>query len=427
MAEDKKPVKEKEAKKLIKLPDLNQDFSGKIRTKESNTTIAFRLNIAALDRLLSLYRFAKDDKSQDLQVFYHQNSMIFLKNQLDASKAGVVPVELVEGDVEDVEFVLFNLDYSLLQQVHSTMKQIEKDTLIMEFKGSNSIEYIIGTFKLPGKLKSTVLEVPYSALNSTELSEIVPVSEIRKILDISYNTTDSKHSALDNIYIDKDYVIGGTRGLLLKTSSLLPKLPDGKLLGFNYKFYQDIAAFSSLVSGEISITLGTSKIRDTEREVIEFSSYDCRLVVPLSLLIDGDLAMYSQLKNQLSVEDEDTSKIQCSVKSLRRSLTCMQLALYGLKTSHKTDIKIKGNKVTVSATPLTNEPAVDILTCNLENSQDTKVILSIQYLLSALDSFEADDNITISIPKEEGTPRVKLFGKVKSGYFKSWITATFVS
>jgi hypothetical protein len=428
MAETKeKETPKKEAKKMIKLPDLNQDFSGKIRAKESDSTIVFRLHIAALDRLLSLFRFAKDDKSQDLPVFYHQGSLIFLKNQLDASKSGVVPIELVEGLPEDVEYVLFNLDYSLLQQVYSTMKQIDKDTLIMEFKGSNSVEFLIGTFRLPSKLKSTVLEIPYSALDSNELTELIPVAELRKILDISYNTTDSKHSALDNIYIDNNNVIGGTRGLLLKTSSILPKLEEGKLLGFNYKFYSDIAAFSSLVSGEISVTLGSSNIRGSVREVLEFSSYDCRLVVPLSILNDGDKSTYTQLRTQLDIEDNDENTvIQCTVKSVRRTLNCMQLALYGLKSTHKTTFAIKGQKVVVSATPLTNEPAVDTLTCNVANSFESSVILGIQYLMSALDSFEADDNIEISIPKVQDSPRIKIYGKVKQGYYKSWITATYL-
>lgn len=429
MAEDvkKETTKKKEAK-LVKLPDLNQDFSGKIRAKEQGSVIVFRLNIAALERLLTLFRFAKDDKSQDLPVFYYQGSLIFLKNQLDASKSGVVPVELVEGEASEVEYVLFNLDYSLLQQVYATMKQIDKDSLIMEFKGNNSVEYIIGTFKLPGQLKNTVLEIPYSALESNELSELLPVAELKKILDISFNTTDSKHSALDNIYIDKNNVIGGTRGLLLKTSSILPKLAEGRLIGFNYKFYSDIASFSSLVSGEISVTLGTSKIRGAEREVLEFSSYDCRLVVPLSILNDGDKNVYTQLESQLEMsEDEDNITIQCTVKSVKRTLTCMQLALYGLKSTHKATMTVKGQRVQVSATPLTNEPAVDTLNCNLLNQEDSAVILSIQYLMSALDSFEMDDNIEISIPKVADTPRVKIYGKVKQGFYKSWITATYLS
>ena len=419
----------KKETKLIKLPDLNQDFSSKLRIKDTDSDIVFRLNIGALDRILSLYKFAKDDKSQDLPLFFYQGSLIFLKNQLDASKAGAVPVELVQGAVEDVEYVLFNLDYSLLQQVYSTMKQIDKDSLIMEFKGNNSIEYIIGTFKLPGKLKNTVLEVPYSALDETTLSELIPVAELKKILDISFNTTDSKHNALDNVYLSNSEIIGGTKGLLLKTGSILPKLEDGKTVGFNYKFYSDIASFSSLVSGEVSITLGKTQIRGVDREVLELSSYDCRLVIPLSILTDVDLNVFEQVKSQLEVNEDDTesTQIHCSVKSLRRSLTCMELALYGMKTTHKTSITTKSNKVIVSATPLTNETAVDTLTCNLQNSEDTSVLLSIQYLMSALDGFEADDNIVVSIPKIPDTPRIKIHGKVKSGFYKCWLTSTYMN
>lgn len=427
MAEKDTATKKKETK-LIKLPDLNQDFSSKLKVKEEGANIVFRINLGALDRLLSLFRFAKDDKSQDLPVFFHQGTLIFLKNQLDASKAGAVPVELVEGDAEEVEYTLFNLDYSLLQQVYSTMRQIDKDDLVIEFKGDNSVTYIIGSFKLPGKLKNTVLEVPYSALDTSELSELIPVAELKKILDISYNTTDSKHSALDNIYISNNEIIGGTKGLLLRTSSILPKLAEGKTIGFNYKFYQDLASFSSLVTGEVSVTLGKTQIRGTEREVLEFSSYDCRLVVPLSILNEGDLTTFNAVKGQLEVEDDDNDNTQilCSVKSLRRSLTCMELALYGLKTTHKTTITTKGDKVAVSATPLTNETAADVLTCSLKNAQDDcKVILSIQYLLSALDGFEADDNIVVTIPNVPDTPRIKIHGKVKSGFYKCWITSTY--
>jgi hypothetical protein len=271
MSETKSPA-QKPKKEVIKLPDLNQNFSDRIgqKTLGADLDVAFSFNLSSLERLLTLYRFAKDDKSSDLTVFFHGSSIIFLKEQLDSVKAGAVPVELVKGDVEDIEFILFNLDYALLQQVYTTMKQIERDTLILELKNNNTINYVIGSFNLPGKLKNAVSEVPYSVLDEIELESTVPSADLNKILDASFNSTESNHTALDNIFIDSDSVVGGTRGLLYRSNTLLPALED--LIGFNYKYYQDIAAFRSLAQGEINLRLGKSKIRGKVRDVLEFSS-----------------------------------------------------------------------------------------------------------------------------------------------------------
>lgn len=430
MSEEKKPVAGKPKKEVIKLPDLNQNFAEKVSTKsfESDLDVAFRFNIASLERLLSLYRFAKDDKSSDLTVFYTSNSMVFLKEQLDSAKAGAVSVELVKGTEAEVEFVLFNLDYALLQQVYTTMKQIEKDILVMELKGNHSINYIIGSFNLPGKLKNAVSEVPYSVLDEIELETTIPSAELSKLLDVSFNSTESNHTALDNMFIDQEVVIGGTKGLLYRSTTLLPKLESA--IGFNYKYYQDIAAFRALASGEIDIRLGKSKIRNKVRDVLEFSSYDCRLVVPLAVLNEGDLGLMQSLKNNLLTEVSETNnhvQVYCTVKSLRRSLQCMELALYGLTTAHKVALECVNGTVTLSATPLTNEKAVDTLYCTIKNAKNFNVGLTVRYLFDLLASFEADDSIILDIDAEvEEISNVKVYGKTKSGNSKVWVTATSV-
>jgi hypothetical protein len=428
MSETKSPA-QKPKKEVIKLPDLNQNFSDRIgqKTLGADLDVAFSFNLSSLERLLTLYRFAKDDKSSDLTVFFHGSSIIFLKEQLDSVKAGAVPVELVKGDVEDIEFILFNLDYALLQQVYTTMKQIERDTLILELKNNNTINYVIGSFNLPGKLKNAVSEVPYSVLDEIELESTVPSADLNKILDASFNSTESNHTALDNIFIDSDSVVGGTRGLLYRSNTLLPALED--LIGFNYKYYQDIAAFRSLAQGEINLRLGKSKIRGKVRDVLEFSSYDCRLVVPLAILSDGDKGLFQTLKTNMLSEvtgsEEGIVHINCTVKALRRSLQCMELALYGLTTIHKVSLEAKKGEVTLSATPLTNEKAVDTLTCSVVNPSDFQVGLTVRYLFDLLASFEADDNIVISVDTHlEQVSHIKVYGKTKSGNQKIWVTAT---
>lgn len=425
MSETKKPDSAaKQPKKLTPLPNLNNDFKSKIHGKSTDAPIAFRFTSTALDRMLSMYRTAKDDKSGDFPVFYHDGSLIFLKENLDAIKSGAVPVELLEGTVEEAEFTLFNLDFPLLQQVYQTMKQIERDTIVLEIKGNNSVNYNIGTFNLPGKLKDTSYELPYSKLDSIQSTVVLPVADLNKVLNISYNATESSHNALDNIFINGEYLVGGTKGLLYRTETLLKGLTE--TIGFNYKYYGDVAQFKGIVSGEMSITLGTSTIRGKEKKVLEFMSYDYRLVIPLSDLNEGDLATFNALLGQLSIDDvTDSVEIHATVKAITRSLNCMELALFGNKMSHKSSFEVKGSSVTVSATPLTNEVATDVMSCNVHHAEDTRVSLGNNYMFSALASFEADDNVVLAIPKQENAPRIKLYGKTKTGNTCSWLTATY--
>lgn len=410
---------------MVKLPDLGVDFTDILIDKPEDLEVVFRFTNNSLDRLLLMFKFARDEKSTDIQVFYYEGTMVFLKEQLDATKAGAVPVTLVQGNPEDVQGVLINLDYALLSQIQSTMKQIEREDLVIEINKGTHIKYILGSFELPSTLKSTTLLAPYSTLDETKLTKVLPVSELGKILDISFNSTESSHSALDNIFMDGSDLIGGTRGLLYRTTSLLPELEG--VIGFNYKYYSDIASFSSLSSGEITITLGVSKIRGKDRSVLEFTSYDSRLVIPLADVDEGNVGIFNTLVSQLTNPPEDKpTTIASTVKAVKRSLNCMELALYNLKTTHKTTLSSEDKTVVMSATPLTNEKATDILTCTIDgNDNEITVNLGNQYMFDALASYEADDTIYIEIPQGENPSRVRIFGKVKSGQEKSWALATY--
>jgi hypothetical protein len=149
----------------------------------------------------------------------------------------------------------------------------------------------------------------------------------------------------------------------------------------------------------------------------------------LAILSDGDKGLFQTLKTNMLSEvtgsEEGIVHINCTVKALRRSLQCMELALYGLTTIHKVSLEAKKGEVTLSATPLTNEKAVDTLTCSVVNPSDFQVGLTVRYLFDLLASFEADDNIVISVDTHlEQVSHIKVYGKTKSGNQKIWVTAT---